>query len=146
MLRGIITGNFGKQSHPTLPGITFENNGVDISTEAESSVLAVFAGNVSSVFSQSLEPVKPSSFPTVPFERFTAIWKAVRLKKGDRIEAREKIGTVRPNNGQHVLHFEVWKVAGVLANASESIGMVGHALIHTFRGLNRHLLPPIFAS
>ena len=111
VLRGIITGKFGKQSHPTLPGITFENNGVDISTEAASSVLAVFAGNVSSVF-----PI-PGAGETVilshgAFRTVYSNLEGVRLKKGERIEAREKIGTVRPNNSQNVLHFEVWKVAG----------------------------------
>ena len=111
VLRGVITGKFGKQSHPTLPGITFENNGVDISTEAASSVLAVFAGNVSSVF-----PI-PGAGETVilshgAFRTVYSNLEGVRLKKGDRIEAREKIGTVRPNNSQNVLHFEVWKVAG----------------------------------
>jgi murein DD-endopeptidase MepM/ murein hydrolase activator NlpD len=111
VLRGIITGKFGKQSHPTLPGITFENNGVDISTEAASSVLAVFAGNVSSVF-----PI-PGAGETVilshgAFRTVYSNLEGVRVKKGERIEAREKIGTVRTNNSQNVLHFEVWKVAG----------------------------------
>jgi murein DD-endopeptidase MepM/ murein hydrolase activator NlpD len=110
-LRGIITGKFGTQSHPTLPGITFENNGIDISTEESSSVLSVFSGNVSSVF-----PI-PGAGQTVilshgAFRTVYSNLKGVVLKKGDRIEAREKIGSVRPNNSQYVLHFEVWKVAG----------------------------------
>tara|TARA_B100000768_G_scaffold160204_1_gene159643 strand:- start:730 stop:1971 length:1242 start_codon:yes stop_codon:yes gene_type:complete len=111
VLRGIITGKFGKQSHPTLPGITFENNGVDISTEAASSVLSIFAGTVSSVFSI------PGAGQTVilshgAFRTVYSNLQKVELKKGNRIEAREKIGTVLPNNNQNVLHFEVWKVAG----------------------------------
>jgi septal ring factor EnvC (AmiA/AmiB activator) len=111
VLRGIITGKFGTQSHPTLPGITFENNGIDISTEESSSVLSVFSGNVSSVF-----PI-PGAGQTVilshgAFRTVYSNLKGVVLKKGDRIEAREKIGSVRPNNSQYVLHFEVWKVAG----------------------------------
>ena len=111
VLRGVITGKFGKQSHPTLPGITFENNGIDISTEKTSSVLAIFAGRVSSVF-----PI-PGAGQTVilshgAFRTVYSNLEGVQLKKGDRIEAREKIGSVRPNNNQNVLHFEVWKVTG----------------------------------
>lgn len=111
VLRGVITGKFGKQSHPTLPGITFENNGIDISTEKTSSVLAIFAGSVSSVF-----PI-PGAGQTVilshgAFRTVYSNLEGVQLKKGDRIEAREKIGSVRPNNNQNVLHFEVWKVTG----------------------------------
>ncbi len=111
VIRGVITGKFGKQSHPTLPGITFENNGIDISTEQASSVLAIFAGSVSSVF-----PI-PGAGQTVilshgAFRTVYSNLEGVQLKKGDRLEAREKIGSVRPNNSQNVLHFEVWKVAG----------------------------------
>ena len=111
VLRGVITGKFGKQSNPTLPGITFENNGIDISTEKTSSVLAIFAGSVSSVF-----PI-PGAGQTVilshgAFRTVYSNLEGVQLKKGDRIEAREKIGSVRPNNNQNVLHFEVWKVTG----------------------------------
>lgn len=111
VLRGVITGKFGKQSHPTLPGITFENNGIDISTEKTSAVLAIFAGTVSSVF-----PI-PGAGQTVilshgAFRTVYSNLEGVQLKKGDRIEAREKIGSVRPNNNQNVLHFEVWKVTG----------------------------------
>ena len=111
VLRGVITGKFGKQSHPTLPGITFENNGIDISTEKTSAVLAIFAGTVSSVF-----PI-PGAGQTVilshgAFRTVYSNLEGVQLKKGDRIEAREKIGSVRPNDNQNVLHFEVWKVTG----------------------------------
>ena len=111
VLRGVITGKFGKQSHPTLPGITFENNGIDISTEKTSSVLAIFAGSVSRVV-----PI-PGAGQTVilshgAFRTVYSNLEGVQLKKGDRIEAREKIGSVRPNNNQNVLHFEVWKVTG----------------------------------
>ena len=111
VLRGVITGKFGKQSHPTLPGITFENNGIDISTEKTSAVLAIFAGTVSSVF-----PI-PGAGQTVilshgAFRTVYSNLEGVQLKKGDRIEAREKIGSVRPNKNQNVLHFEVWKVTG----------------------------------
>ena len=71
VMRGIMTGKFGRQPHPSLPGITIDNNGIDISTETGSSVLAVFGGTVSSVFT-SPALGRPSSSPTGPSAPYTA--------------------------------------------------------------------------
>ncbi len=50
VMRGVVTQGFGRQPHPTLSGITIDNNGVDITTEAGNGVLSIFQGTVSSVF------------------------------------------------------------------------------------------------
>ena len=47
---GVVTQGFGRQPHPTLSGITIENNGIDITTEAGNRALSIFQGSVSSVF------------------------------------------------------------------------------------------------
>jgi septal ring factor EnvC (AmiA/AmiB activator) len=47
--KGVITSRFGKQPHPVLPGIVIENNGIDITTEKNATVRALFRGEVSSV-------------------------------------------------------------------------------------------------
>ncbi|HNU57852.1 MAG TPA: hypothetical protein PKN30_14780 [Flavobacteriales bacterium] len=47
--KGVITSRFGKQPHPVLPGIVIENNGIDITTEKNAGVRALFRGEVSSV-------------------------------------------------------------------------------------------------
>ena len=66
--KGVITSRFGKQPHPVLPGITIENNGIDITTEKNASVRALFRGEVSSVIvipalarlsSSATEPTAP---------------------------------------------------------------------------------------
>lgn len=111
VMRGVLTGKFGRQPHPSLPGITIDNNGIDISTESGSSALAVFAGTVSSVFSipgagQTII-LSHGAFRTVYSNLETA-----SVGKGDRLEAREKLGTVRTQNNQSILHFEVWQVQG----------------------------------
>ena len=43
-MRGVVTQGFGRQAHPTLSGITIENNGIDITTEAGNRVLSIFKG------------------------------------------------------------------------------------------------------
>jgi septal ring factor EnvC (AmiA/AmiB activator) len=111
VLRGVLTGKFGRQPHPSLPGITIDNNGVDISTEAGSSVLSVFGGTVSSTFEIPgagwTVILSHGAFRTVYSNLQTA-----SVTKGGQVEAGEKIGTVFTANGQSTLHFEVWHVQG----------------------------------
>ena len=111
VIRGVLTGKFGRQPHPSLPGITIENNGIDISTEAGSSALSIFAGSVSSTFEIPGAGwtiiLSHGAFRTVYSNLF-----AVNIAKGDQVEAGEKIGTVLTTNGQSTLHFEVWQVQG----------------------------------
>ena len=111
VLRGVLTGKFGRQPHPSLPGITIDNNGIDISTEAGSSVLSVFGGTVSSTFEI------PGAGWTVilshgAFRTVYSNLKTATITKGDQVEAGEKIGTVLTANGQSTLHSEVWRVQG----------------------------------
>ena len=111
VVRGVLTGKFGRQNHPTLPGITIDNNGIDISTEAGSSVLAVFGGTVSSTFEI------PGAGWTVilshgAFRTVYSNLESASIQKGMTVEAGEKIGRIRTSNGQSILHFEVWRVQG----------------------------------
>lgn len=111
VMRGVLTGKFGRQPHPSLPGITIDNNGIDISTEAGSSVLSVFGGTVSSTFEIPgagwTVILSHGAFRTVYSNLETA-----GVTKGAQVEAGERIGTVLTANGQSTLHFEVWRVQG----------------------------------
>lgn len=111
VVRGVLTGKFGRQNHPTLPGITIDNNGIDISTEAESSVLSVFSGAVSSSFE-----IPGAGYTVIlshgAFRTVYSNLESVQVTKGEQIEAGEKIGRVRSSNRQSILHFEVWRVQG----------------------------------
>jgi septal ring factor EnvC (AmiA/AmiB activator) len=111
VLRGIVTGKFGKQPHPTIPGITIENNGVDITTDPGSSVLAVFSGTVSSLF-----PI-PGAGQTLILSHgaFRTVYSNVTdvtVLKGARIEVGERIGSVQASATRSALHFEVWAIQG----------------------------------
>ena len=109
VVRGVIIGRFGKQPHPTIPGITIENNGVDITTEKDASVLAVFGGKVTSVFTipgAGMNVIITHGAYKTVYTNMTG----VTFKKGDTIDAGEKIGNVLQLNGKSVAHLEVWRM------------------------------------
>jgi murein DD-endopeptidase MepM/ murein hydrolase activator NlpD len=111
-MRGVVTQGFGRQPHPTLSGITIDNNGVDITTEAGNGVLSIFQGTVSSVFNL---PGAGTSV-IVTHGAYRTVYSNVAqcaLKKGDAVEVGQRLGVVAGAPGSNaILHFEVWKVAG----------------------------------
>lgn len=112
VMRGVVTQGFGRQPHPTLSGITIDNNGVDITTEAGNGVLCIFQGTVSSVFNL---PGAGTSV-IVTHGAYRTVYSNVAqcaLKKGDAVEVGQRLGVVAGAPGSNaILHFEVWKVAG----------------------------------
>ena len=108
-MRGVITGRFGLQKHPTIPGITIENNGVDIRTDQGADIRASFNGTVSSIFdiagSGTTVIVSHGAYRTV-YSNLTA----VRVQKGNAVEAGDILGKVLTKPDGSVVHFEVWKV------------------------------------
>ncbi len=109
VLRGVITGRFGKQPHETLPGIVIENNGLDISTEAGATVAAIFGGTVTSVFSI------PGAGQNViithgAYKSVYTHLEGLSVAKGDKIEAGDLIGRIIATGGKHICHLEIWKM------------------------------------
>ena len=109
-VKGVITGKYGLQQHPTLKKVKIKNNGVDIKTRANSEVHAVFGGQVVNIFSipgsQEAIMVKHGSYYTV-----YSNLKSIKVKKGQKIKKNNVIGVVAvdPKSKQSSLHFEVWK-------------------------------------
>ncbi len=117
VLRGIITQKFGKQAHPTIAGITIESNGVDITTDAKASVLSLFDGEVTSVFSipgagQNVI-ITHGAYKTVYANMVECL-----VKKGDQVSTNEKIGTVLSLNNKNIIHLEIWKLS---ANGKDAL-------------------------
>lgn len=111
VVRGVMTGRFGRQNHPTLPGITIENNGVDIATDAGAQALSIFNGRVTSVFNI------PGSGATIivshgAYRTVYSNLEQVAVAKGAEITRGTPLGRVRSVDGASVLHFEVWKIEG----------------------------------
>lgn len=112
VMRGVVTQSFGRQPHPTLSGITIENNGIDITTEAGNRALSIFQGTVSSVF--NLPGAGTSVIITHGAYRsvYTNLTNCA-VKKGDLVDVGTFLGNVAQTSGANsILHFEVWKVVG----------------------------------
>ncbi len=107
--KGVITSRFGKQPHPVLPGITIENNGVDITTEKGAGVRAVFRGEVASVI------VIPGAGKAVilshgAYRTVYSNMREVSVAKGQKVDTRQVVGTVLTDDSGSIAHIEVWKI------------------------------------
>lgn len=109
VMRGVITSRFGKHPHESIPGISVENNGIDITTENAARVIAVFGGTVTSVFTI------PGAGKNVivthgAYKTVYSHLEAVNVSKGDTIDAGELIGQVLTVAGKNICHLEIWKM------------------------------------
>ncbi|MEM7103108.1 MAG: peptidoglycan DD-metalloendopeptidase family protein [Bacteroidota bacterium] len=105
---GFISGHFGEQPHPLNKQIKIRNTGIDIRTQENTEVKAVFKGEVVSVlYDPALNNaimVKHGNYYTV----YSNI-KKVFVEKGDKVDTQQAIGLVDTKNGTSEIHFEVWK-------------------------------------
>lgn len=107
--RGIITGRFGNQPHPVLPGITISNNGIDISTTKGSRARVIFEGTVSRVVSipgsHNVVIVRHGDYRTV-----YANLAEVFVANGQRVNTRQELGVIAtsPDESKTQVHLEIW--------------------------------------
>jgi septal ring factor EnvC (AmiA/AmiB activator) len=114
---GSITEKYGINAHPTLSGVTTNNNGVDITCSKGSSVRAVFEGEVTSVFSITgagkVVIIKHGSYRTV----YSNLQETF-VKTGSQVSTKQAIGTLQASDGNvSICHFEVHSVAGGLTKS-----------------------------
>jgi septal ring factor EnvC (AmiA/AmiB activator) len=111
--KGTISENYGKNSHPSLPGVYTQNNGVDISTPKNANVLAVFKGEVTSVINipgaGRVVIIKHGDYRTV-YSNLQDVY----VTKGSVVNTKTAIGSLLPNSSGDisVAHFEVHHVKG----------------------------------
>lgn len=108
--RGIVTSNFGKQSHPIAKGVIINNTGIDITTEQSAQALSSFNGEVASIVripgGAFAVIISHGNYFTV-YQNLTAL----SVASGDEVKSGQAIGTVffNPQEQRSMLHFEVWK-------------------------------------
>ncbi|MCX6286970.1 MAG: peptidoglycan DD-metalloendopeptidase family protein [Bacteroidetes bacterium] len=108
--KGFISGTFGEHPHPVLERVKVKNNGVDITTEPNSQVKAVFNGKVSKVMSfpnlNNVVIVRHGEYLTV-----YSNLDVVSVREGQDVSTRQAIGKVHYNSEEQKteLHFEIWK-------------------------------------
>ena len=90
-------------------GIVTDNNGIDITTEPNSIVSAIFGGTVTSVFNipgagQNVI-ITHGAYKTV----YTNL-KDVSLVKGDKVALGDVIGQTLGQGAKAIAHLEIWKM------------------------------------
>lgn len=106
---GVISQGYGTYPHPTLKGIVEENDGIDIRTQPNSNVRAVFDGVVSKI---TTIPGYGNTLIIKHGEYFTLYsrLKSISVTTGQTIKAKTVIGQVATNaEGEAIVHFQTWK-------------------------------------
>ncbi len=108
--RGVITSYFGRQHHPTIKTLQITNNGIDIKTDHNAAVHAVFSGTV--VGTQYIPGYE--YMVILQHGNYYTVYsnlKEVFVKKGKDVKIRETIGKVSTDRRTNIsqLHFEIWR-------------------------------------
>lgn len=107
---GFISKKYGTYPHPTLKGITETNDGVDIQTNNNEPVRAVFDGVVTKITTVpgmgGTVIIKHGEYYTM-YSRL----KTITVKSGQEVKSRTPIGSVYTDskNGISEVHFQTWK-------------------------------------
>lgn len=108
--RGVIISQFGEQPHPVYKSIKVNNNGIDISTDCNTPVYAVFRGTVSKVFF-----IKGSNYAVIlRHGNFYTVYQnllKVAVVSGSEIKENTVLGYTSCTDGENVsrFHFELWQ-------------------------------------
>lgn len=108
--KGFIAEGFGRHQHIVASKVTVDNIGIDIRTNPGAAARAVFDGTVTKVF---YLPGLGQSVMISHGQYFTVYTKlaTVSVKAGDKIRAKQNIGTVMTDEeNETLLNFQVWKV------------------------------------
>ncbi|MCB0552759.1 MAG: peptidoglycan DD-metalloendopeptidase family protein [Phaeodactylibacter sp.] len=102
---GVITRQFGKQPHPSVPSIQIANNGIDIRTDERAQVFAVFEGKVAGT--QFIPGYKNTVI--IQHGKYYTVYSnldEIYIKRGDPIGRQQAIGILSTDKPE--VHFEVW--------------------------------------
>ncbi|MBO6050693.1 MAG: peptidoglycan DD-metalloendopeptidase family protein [Bacteroidales bacterium] len=107
--KGAKVGDFGSYPHPDVPSVMIENRGIDILVEPNTSVRAVFQGEVTGILD-----VMGTKVLMIRHGEYLSVYQnlaSVNVKKGDKVTTKQTVGTVARSstNNTYELHFEVWK-------------------------------------
>ncbi|MCO5229871.1 MAG: peptidoglycan DD-metalloendopeptidase family protein [Chitinophagales bacterium] len=107
--RGTISRQFGPYKHPVFGG-DMDNKGIDIRTDKNTNVRAVFEGKVISIMSN---PIYKNAVIISHGDYFTVYTKleSVNVSKGQVVKGKQVIGKVYTDDetNETELHFEVWQ-------------------------------------
>ena len=108
--RGFVSSKFGLQPHPVLKGVKIENPGVDIQTQKNEVVRAVFDGEVSKIASI---PGMNGIVIIIQHGEYRTVYANLRkslVSMGDKVNTKDPIGEVfTDSDGVSEVQFQVWK-------------------------------------
>ncbi len=107
---GVVSNSYGVHPHPIYKGVKITNNGIDISTNADSEVHAIFDGEVSMV----KFILGANYFVLVRHGNFISVYLNVvdiKVKIGDKVKVNQSIGKVYTDRDSKssILHVEIWE-------------------------------------
>jgi len=108
--RGVIVRRYGKQSHPTLKGITIESNGIFYATEKDANARVIFDGKVLAI---QVLPGKKKAI-LVQHGNYISVYKNldnVTVQKGDLVSTKQQLGKIHTDKstGKTILAFVLFK-------------------------------------
>lgn len=111
---GFIAQRYGTYPHPTLKGITMENDGIDIRTQPNSNVRSVFEGTVTKITTMpgygGTVIIKHGEYYTM----YSKL-KTISVKSGQKVSGKDVIGQVATGpDGEAEVHFQTWKGLSVM--------------------------------
>lgn len=117
VVSGVVIGKYGQHQHPVYKSVMIDNNGIDIATNANAPVRAVFGGTIIKVTNIDgvVIMISHGEFFTVYSNLSGA-----SVKMGDKVSGKQTIGTAGKNDdGDNMINFQIWKVGG--NNASSTV-------------------------
>ncbi len=105
--KGFISDRFGIKEHPVLNGVLVNNNGIDIQTSPKATVRSVYEGVVKDVTEipglGNVVLIQHGEYYTV-YANLQQIFPTV----GQKIAAKETIGTAGESGGTTEINFQIW--------------------------------------
>lgn len=105
--RGFISDRFGVKEHPVLHGVLINNNGIDIQAPSNATVRAVYNGVVKDITEipglGKVVTVQHGDYFTV-YANLNQVFTSV----GQKISAKETIGTAGISGGATEINFQIW--------------------------------------
>jgi len=111
--KGYIIDHFGSHPHPLYPKVMINNDGIDIQTDENAPIRAVFDGSVFKVFSADggntqIVVLKHGNYFTLYRGLATT-----SVKMGEQVTVKQVIGHVALNDENlPVINFQIWKYTG----------------------------------
>ncbi len=106
-----VTSRFGRQELPDLPGVVYDNPGINVEVPIGATVKSVYSGKISGVY---MVPGYQTVIIVNHGNYYTAYGnlKSPAVKVGDQVKAGQKLGSAAENMddpGHGELHFEVYR-------------------------------------